>query len=315
MTTSSLDLTVVIPSYNTKSLLFNCLESIYSSTKRISFEIICIDDNSPDGSAAMVAKSFPNVILVRNETNQFYAKNNNLGLRMARGRYACLLNSDTVLVGDTLSCMVEFMDSHADVAACGPKLLNPDGTVQHCIRSFTGIGVMILQGLNWHKLFPKSRWTNRYYRTDFDYSREQQVDSIGTTAYVIRREIWENVAMLDERFELALVDLAYNLTLKRKGYKVYYTPSAEVVHYGSQSLNQTALRSLRAFHKAQIVFSDSYDYFSSNRAVKLSIRMAVRARYGLKVMEYYLSSDKRVIKGPGAPRYQRGRQSVDPNSI
>jgi len=256
----------------------------------------------------MVAQSFPDVVLVRNKTNQFYAKNNNLGLRMARGRYACLLNSDTVLVGDALSGLVEFMDSHPDVAACGPKLLNPDGTVQHCIRSFTGIGVMVLQGLNWHKLFPNSRWTNRYYRTDFDYSREQQVDSIGTTAYVIRREIWENVAMLDERFELTLVDLAYNLTLKRKGYKVYYTPSAEVVHYGSQSFNQTALRSLRAFHQAQITFSDAYDYFSSNRAVKMLIRSAVRVRYSLKVIEYYLSSDKRVIKGPGAPRYVRGQQ-------
>jgi len=303
-----LDLTVVIPSYNTNTLLSNCIESIYASTKRVTFEIICIDDNSPDGSADMVAQSFPDVILVRNKTNQFYAKNNNLGLRMARGRYACLLNSDTVLVGDALSSLVAFMDTHPDVAACGPKLLNPDGTAQHCIRSFPGLAVMILQGLNWHKLFPKSRWTNRYYLTDFDYSQEQQVDSIGTTAYVIRRAIWENVAMLDERFELTLVDLAFNLTLKRKGLKVYYTPCAEVIHFGSQSFNQTALRSLRAFHAAQITFSDAYDYFSSNRGLKMLIRMAVHVRYGLKVIEYYLSSDKRVIKGPGAPRYERGRQ-------
>jgi N-acetylglucosaminyl-diphospho-decaprenol L-rhamnosyltransferase len=303
-----MDLTVIIPSYNTNKLLRSCLDSIYSSTRRINFEVICIDDNSSDGSADMVAESFPDVILVRNRTNQFYAKNNNLGLRLARGRYACLLNSDTILVGDALSSMVEFMDSHADVAACGPKLLNPDGTVQHCIRSFPGIATVILQGLNWHKLFPNNRWTNQYYMIDFDYSREQQVDSIGTTAYVIRREIWENVALLDERFELALVDLAYNLTLKRNGRKVYYTPSAEVIHYGSQSLNQTALRSIRATHEAQATFSDSYDYFSSNRFVKMLIRVAIRARYGLKLLEYYFGSDKRVIKGPGAPQCEHARQ-------
>jgi N-acetylglucosaminyl-diphospho-decaprenol L-rhamnosyltransferase len=307
LTSRVIDLTVIIPSYNTKTLLGNCLDSIYGSTKRTTFEVICIDDNSPDGSADMVAELFPEVILVRNKTNQFYAKNNNLGLRMARGRYACLLNSDTVLVGDALSSMVEFMDSHPDAAACGPKLLNPDGTVQHCIRSFPSIAVMILQGINWHKLFPNNQWTDRYYMTHFDYSREQRVDSIGTTAYVIRRAIWENVAMLDERFELALVDLAYNLTLKRKGHKVYYTPAAEVTHFGSQSLNQTALRSIRAGHEAQITFSDSYDYFSSNRGVKMLIRLAIRVRYGLKLLEYYVSSDKRVIKGPGAPRCEQVR--------
>lgn len=303
-----MDLTVIIPSYNTIVLLRSCIESIYKSTKRCTFEIICIDDNSPDCSAEMVAQSFPEVVLVRNTSNQFYAKNNNLGLRMARGRYACLLNSDTVLVGDALSSMVEFMDSHPDAAACGPKLLNPDGTVQHCIRSFPGMAVMILQGLNWHKLWPNNHWTNRYYNTDFDYGQEQQVDSIGTTAYVIRRAVWENVAMLDERFQLALVDLAYNLTLKRKGQKVYYTPAAEVIHFGSQSLNQAAVRSIRMCHEAQITFNDAYDYFSSNRGVKMLIRFAIRARYGLKLLEYYLGSDKRVIKGPGAPHYNDVRQ-------
>jgi len=303
MTSPSLDLSIIIPSYNTKALLHDCLASIYHSTKGVSFEIICIDDNSPDGSADMVAKSFPEVILVRNEINQFYAKNNNLGLRMARGRYACLLNSDTLLVGDALSNLVAFMDQHSDVASCGPKLLNPDGTIQHCIRSFPSVGVMILQALSWHKLFPNSRWTNRYYLTTFDYSREQQVDSIGTTAYVIRREIWEQVAMLDERFQLAVVDLAYNLTLKRKGYKVYYTPSAEVIHFGSQSINQRALRSLRDLHTALMTLNHSYDYFSRNIFVKKLVDTAIWTRYGLKVLEYHLSADKRVIKGPGAPRF------------
>jgi N-acetylglucosaminyl-diphospho-decaprenol L-rhamnosyltransferase len=91
-----LDLTVIIPNYNTRGLLRNCIDSIYRHTEGISFEIVCVDGNSPDGSAAMVAKEFPNVILVRNQSNESYGRSVNQGLRMARGRYACLLDSDSM---------------------------------------------------------------------------------------------------------------------------------------------------------------------------------------------------------------------------
>lgn len=297
-----LDLTVIVPSYNTRELLRNCISSIYRSTHGLRFEIICLDDNSPDGSADMVTAEFPEVILVRNRTNQFYVKNNNLGMRMSRARYACLLNSDTVLLNDALVKLVRFMDGHPQAAACGPQLLNPDGSVQHCIRHFSGPATMALQALNWHKLFPHSRLTNRYYATDFDYSEAQPVDSIGTTAYLIRRSTWEQAGMLDERFRLFVSDLAYNFMLKQKGYPVYYTPSAQVVHFGSQSVNQIPLQSIHELHNALIEFSETYDYFGRSRALKFLVRLAVRAREYLKRAEYRLSSDRRVIKGPGAPK-------------
>ncbi len=228
-----LDLTIIVPSYNTLELLSACLASIYRHTSGITFEIICLDDASPDASADMVAETFPSVILVRNQTNQYYARNNNAGLRMARGRYACLLNSDTLLTGNAMAALVGFMDAHPDAAACGPKLLNPDGSVQHCIRGFAGVTTFLLQMIQWQRFFPNSSIMNRYYRTDFDYSRDQVVESIGTTAYVLRRSTWEQAGMLDERFRLSMVDLAYNAMLQSKGYKVYYTPCAEVVHFGS----------------------------------------------------------------------------------
>jgi GT2 family glycosyltransferase len=300
-----LDLTIIIPNYNTKDLLYDCIMSIYEHTKGISFEIICIDDNSPDGSAEMVAKNFPDAILVRNTVNQLYVKNNNLGMRMSRARYACLLNSDTMLISSAFEALVEFMDKHSDIAACGPKLLNPDMTVQHCIRRFVRPGTLVLQALNWHKLFPQSKSMENLYATDFDYSKAQQVDSIGTTAYIIRRNTWEQAGMLDENFQLFVVDWAYNFMLKKNGYKVYYTPCAEVVHYGSQSVNQTAIKSIRDLHNALIMFSEKYDYFGSGRAIKWCVRLAVLLRCYLKLAEYYLSSDKRVIKGPGAPSIAR----------
>jgi hypothetical protein len=141
----------------------------------------------------------------------------------------------------------------------------------------------------------------KYYAANFDYSREQVIEALGSTAFVIRRSTWEQAGLLDERFPMYQVDLAYCYMLKMKGYKVYYTPCAEIVHYGSQSVNQRALAGIRMQHQGFIDFNDHYDYFSSNPIVKFIIRQAVRARYGLKVAEYYLGRDKRVIKGPGRP--------------
>ncbi len=310
MTEAMLDLTIIIPSYNTRDLLRNCIQSIYQHTRGITFEVICLDDNSPDQSADMVAEEFPEVILVRNNDNQFYAKNNNLGMRMSRARYACLLNSDTMLVGDAFQALIRFMEDHPEVATCGPKLLNPDMTVQHCIRRFAGPGTFVLQAINWHKVFPRSRVMKRYYATDFDYSKPQPVESIGTTAYIVRRSTWEKAGMLDERFRLALVDLSYNYMLNRKGYEVYYVPSAELVHFGGQSINQNTLGSLRDQRQALIDFSEYYDYFGKGRLIKLLVRFAVLARYWLKVAEYYLSSDKRLIKGPGAPSKKQAAKAA-----
>src|ERR1017187_2269490 len=179
------------------------------------------------------------------------------------------------------------MDEHPAAAVCGPKLLNPDGSVQHHIRSFASLGVFFLQNLNWHKLFPRSKLMNRYYNTDFDYSKSQPVESIGTSVYVIRRSTWETIGLLDERFRWAMPDLAYNYTLNRKGYKLFYTPCAGLID-----------------------FSDAYDYFGKSWLTKAIVRFGVRARYCTKVLGYYLSSDKRVIKGPGAPKKEIAAQAA-----
>jgi GT2 family glycosyltransferase len=296
-----LDLTIIIPNYNTRDLLHQSIGSIYQHTSGISFEIICIDDNSADGSAEMVAACFPEVILIRNKTNQFYSKNNNLGLKLSDARYACLLNSDTKCIGNVFAGLVNFMDTHPEAAACGPKLLNPDMTIQSCIRRFAGLGTMIMQGLNFGRLFPNGRVARKYYASNFDYEKEQAVDSVGTTAFVVRRSTWETAGMLDERFPHFPVDLAYNLMLKRKGYKIYYTPCGEVVHYGGQSINQTARKNIIEFHRRLADFSDTYDYFGPNAILKFLVRLALRARCLLKLAEYHLGKDKRVIKGPGAP--------------
>lgn len=310
MTEQMLDLTIIIPNYNTKQLLRNSLASIYEHTKGITFEIICIDDNSPDGSADMVAAEFPDAILIRNTINQNYVRNNNLGMKMSRARYACWLNSDTVLISNAFEALVRFMDSRPEVAACGPKLLNPDGTLQPCIRRFPRPGTLLLQALNWHRLFPANRSMKRLYGLDLDHTRAQRVENIGTTAFVVRRSTWEQAGMLDERFQMYLVDWVYNFMLQQKGYEVWYTPCAEIVHFGSQSIGQNVVPAIVGLHDAMILFSDTYDYFGSSAVMKFVVRLAVRARCMLKLAEHRLGRNKQLNKGPLAPSRHAVSQST-----
>jgi hypothetical protein len=105
-----LDLTIIVPNFNTKALLRQCLTSIYRYTRGIRFEVIVIDDGSSDGSPEMVESEFPEVILVRNPVPLLYSRNNNLGMKMSRARYACLLNSDTKLLANAFKMLVTFME-------------------------------------------------------------------------------------------------------------------------------------------------------------------------------------------------------------
>ena len=181
------DISIILPSYNTREMLGSCIESIHQSVEAITYEIICVDDSSHDGSADMVRESFPEVRLVENEENLGYSKSNNIGIGLARGRYIVLLNSDTHIQLQAFDEMVAFMDQTPEAGACGPKLLNPDGSIQYCVRSFPSVGTVLAQSLSLHKLFPNNPITDRYYMTHLDYDQAFEAESIGTTCYMVRR--------------------------------------------------------------------------------------------------------------------------------
>ena len=121
------DLSVIVASYNTAELTIQCLRSVFEQTTSVAFEVLVVDDCSPDNSVERIRKSFPDVTLLVNETNKRYAFTNNRGLKACRGRYGLILNTDTIIHDDALGRLVRFMDAHPQAAAAGPKLLNQIG--------------------------------------------------------------------------------------------------------------------------------------------------------------------------------------------
>lgn len=304
------DLSVIVASYNTKDLLRDCLNSVYETTKGIEYEVIVVDDCSTDESPEMVEESFPQARLIRNKSNLRYSKTNNTGLRAAQGRYGLLLNSDVVVLPGAFATLVRFMDEHPDAAAAGPKLINPDGSIQHCIRSFPRLTPIIFQSLSLHRIWPNNPITNRYYNLDFDYTRAQTVPSIGTTSFIIRRSTWETFGMLDERLTLAFVDLAYCHALGQRNQKIYYVPDAVVVHYSGQSINQNGSREIRLLHKELRKFYDYYLASQHNVFGRTFIRGGIWLREKVKLLEYEYTGDKRVLSTPGVSA--RARSSYVP---
>ena len=299
---SSPDLSIIIASYNTSAITRDCVRSVIAESTAISTEILVVDDASPDTSVSDLRREFPGINVLVNPENVHYTRTNNRGLRESTGRYAVLLNSDTIIRDEALAKLVAYMDANPDVAACGPKLINPDGSTQYCIRSFPGVAVMFFQALNLQKIWPGNPVTNRYYHLDLDYDSTQDVESLGTTAFVIRREAWEQFGLLDEQFKIAFTDLAYCAMLRSHGARIVYVGDAVVEHLGSQSINLSSSDEVKARAGGLRALYDTYLSERDPKWKRPVVRAGLTAWGWLRRIEHRLSRDKRVITGPGAPR-------------
>ncbi len=201
-----IDLSIIIVNYNDQRFLKDCLSSVYNETSHIKFEIIFVDNNSSDASVEFVRREFPKVKIIQNKENLGFCKANNQGLKIFQGRYALLLNTDTIVKSRALEKMVGFMDANPNIGVCGPKLLNPDGTPQH-------------QG----GIFNKRFWLSK---------KPIKVDYMLGACLMARREAIDKVGGLDENFFFSNDDLDWCRRIRKSGWDVYFFPQVEVVHYG-----------------------------------------------------------------------------------
>jgi uncharacterized protein (TIGR03492 family) len=207
-----IDLSVIIVNRNNRDFLTDCLRSVYAGTSRAKPEVIMIDNGSSDGSVALVEKEFPAVKIIRNETNLGFCRANNQGLKIYQGRYALLLNTDTVVQPGAFERLIEFMERHPKAGACGPKLLNRNGTPQH-------------QG----GLFAPKFWLSK---------QPVKVDYVIGACLLVRRTVIDIVGGLDENFFFSNDDLDWCRRIKKAGWDIYFLPEAEVVHYGGYTISK-----------------------------------------------------------------------------
>jgi hypothetical protein len=197
-------------------------------------ETIVVDHGSTDGTVELVRTRFPEARLIE-EDNRGMGGGNNTGMRAATGRYAFLLNSDAWVQGDGIAELVAYADAHPDVAVVGPKLLNPDGSLQRSVRGEPTVWRLATEYLFLRKLAPHTRLFNAFYGSGFDHASTREVESLYGAALLVRAEAADTVGLFDEDFFMFSEETDWLCRFRHAGWKVVFSPDAEVVHVGGAS--------------------------------------------------------------------------------
>jgi N-acetylglucosaminyl-diphospho-decaprenol L-rhamnosyltransferase len=249
---------IVIVSWNTKALLEKCLASLQRYAPSESYEVIVVDNASSDGSAAMVRAQFPQVRLIAQDRNRGYAEGNNIGIRAAKGELILLLNPDTEFIDDSLQRAIEVLRSMPDVGVLAARLLNPDGSTQSSLRSFPRPLPILFDLFGVARLFPRSRFFGRYRYRFFDYEAPAEVEQPMGTFLLVRREVFDQVGLFDERFPIFFNDVDWCLRTRNAGWKVYYHPDVRIVHHGGAGTRQVRKNMVWESHRSLLRFYDKW---------------------------------------------------------
>jgi N-acetylglucosaminyl-diphospho-decaprenol L-rhamnosyltransferase len=269
-------LSIIIINWNTRQLLYDCLESVYGNVRDFRFEIYVVDNGSTDGSSKMVLEKFPRVQLIQNQENFGFARANNQAIQLSKGRYILLLNSDTLITTNAIDQMINFADNHFQAGIIGACLVYPDGQLQ---KSYGRLPSLLsettsLAGLDKLRLkLYKAKQSSKPIETEF----------VSGACMMIRKSILQQVGLLDEGFFFFSeeIDLCYRA--RKVGWRIFYLPSAVVMHIEGGSTGLNAERMLNLYRGKLRYFRKHYGSSMKN---KLLITMFIITK--IKVWKYSL---------------------------
>jgi hypothetical protein len=311
-----MDLSICILTWNQPDLLPRCVASCLAEIQRegIAAEVIVIDNASPDGSPQRVANLSPLVRLIRNEENLGFSKANNLAIRMSQGRYILILNDDTEFHPGALGLLVRAMDADPHIGAVGPKFLNPDGSLQrsNAPKRLPRLRGMVSELLNLDLVLEKFPLTRDLLTNRRDPERGGEAEQIDGACLLARRQALDAVGLFDEGFFFLFEDSDLCYRLEKAGWRVWYSPEAQVVHYGAASFKKVARSRRSAMYFEGLIryfrrhsSPDRFLLFRLTLAVTLCLKMLLAVLLSLSP----LSEVRRRWKGT-VPMYSKILRSL-----
>lgn len=258
-------LTVVIVNYNVKHFLEQCLNSVFAAAKHCDTEVFVVDNNSVDGSCAMVKEKFPQVKLIENFVNYGFSYANNQAIKQSTGEYVLLLNPDTVIEEKTLAEVTAFMDNNPDAGGLGVKMIDGKGKfLPESKRGLPTPKVAFYKIFGISKLFPGSKKFGKYHLSYLNNDEIHEVEVLSGAFMLLRKETLDKTGLLDEDFFMygEDIDLSYRIILA--GYKNYYFPKTTIIHYKGESTKKGSINYVIVFYKAMIIFAKKH--FSKKHA-------------------------------------------------
>jgi len=316
-----LDLSVVILNWNTAALLEQSLDTLVGTQSAIEYEIVVVDNNSTDNSREMVADKFPSVRLIANPTNLGFGAGNNVAVPQTSGRWILFLNSDTTVLPDALTKLVQFADSSDDIGIVGAKLLNPDGSLQYSCRQYPNLGTGFFRNTPLGRLFPKNKFAADYLMKEYDHLSPRDVDWVSGAALCIRRRLVEQISAFDEDFFMYCedVDLCWRANHapfpddKTRNWRVAYCPDAIITHHIGKSSDLVPTRMTYEFHRSQYLFYKKHYAATMPFYLRPMVSVGIALRASGQVLRYRYRHYRNKFLGRWTPkpgRYdQKGKSS------
>jgi len=285
-----LQLSVIIVNYNVKHFLEQCLFSVFKALKNIPGEVFVVDNNSVDGSVALIREKFPQVRLIVNQQNTGFSVANNQAIRQATGKYILLLNPDTVVQEDTFEKSLAFMNSHPDAGALGIKMLDGKGNfLPESKRGLPTPAVAFYKIFGLAKLFPGSKKFGKYHLTYLSKDQNHAVDVLSGAYMLLRKETLDKIGLLDETFFMygEDIDLSYRVT--QGGYRNYYFAGSSIIHYKGESTKKSSVNYVIVFYKAMVIFAQKHFSQGHARLFHFFIHLAIYLRAGAAIAARFLT--------------------------
>ena len=290
---NGIELTISMVNTNNRDLLKACIESVYETTKKVRFEIVVVDNASPDGSVEMVRENFPEVKIVQNDSRRGYGDSHNRALEVSEGEYFLVFNEDMIVLPSALDTMIEVIKKDKTIGALGCRTLRPDGTLSIPCSNFPNLSRDLFHCFL-SRFFPKSRMCIKMNYLNYD--EEQDVDVIVGCCMLIPREVINKVGLFDPQFFIYSEEFDVCKRIKNAGWRVHFTPKAEVIHYGGQSSKTMRLKMFIIFFESKL----KYYVKHNGRFYALMDRLILLTRFALRFMGWglmrFFQKDAQVAK-------------------
>ncbi|HCJ52678.1 MAG: hypothetical protein A2898_04220 [Candidatus Kerfeldbacteria bacterium RIFCSPLOWO2_01_FULL_48_11] len=234
-----MDLSIIILNYKTRGLLRQCLRGIEQYSLSLAYEVIVVDNASRDGTREMMVEEFPHTLFIETPVNIGFAGGMNRGIRKSRGTYVLLLNTDVAILDNAIGKMFEYMENHPRVGIAGPRLINPDGSVQLSCYRFPTFMTALWRRTPFGKLPAVKRRLQKYLMLDFDHTVSSAVDWVLGACMIVRRQTFNKIGLLDERYFLYVEDTDWCRRCWQANWEVHYIAHAEMVHYHERKSAET----------------------------------------------------------------------------
>ncbi len=278
----TIDLSVIIVSWNVRELLAACLTSVESGRGGLQLQTIVVDSGSSDGTPEMVREQFPQFTLIARTDNVGFPKGNNLGMAAAKGRHILLLNPDTIVIGNALPTLVTYLDQNPSVGIVAPQLLNPDGSLQSSRRRFPTLATGMVES-SWLEPYVPQAILTKYYCLDQADDKTQQVDWATGAALMARSEAAAQVGDMDEAYFMYSEELDWCKRFKIAGWQIVYLPAAQITHYAGKSSEQAVTARHINFNRAKLRYFRKYHGRAAAAILRLTLLLNFLWQLGLEL--------------------------------